>query len=190
MNKTIKASSVAIFLLFLYTATLVALPAISVETVNDRDYFTKVHKLLKNANKSIYLIMYSAHYYDKYPNSPSNLLLKDLAHSKKRGVNVKVILEQNYSTKKGFIKRKKKIEPQQHERVVEFLEKYKIPYILDSPEISTHSKLIIVDGLYTVIGSTNWSYSAIEKNHETSVIIKSKEVATEYMDYFSKIKEH
>lgn len=157
--------------IFIFISSLAyALPAEDVEVVNDRDYFPKVHELLQGAKRSVYIVMFSAYYYDRYPNSPSNILFRDLASAKKRGVDVRVILEQE----------------EQPNRVVQFLKQNKIPYKLDPPDITTHAKLIIVDGLYTVIGSTNWSYSALSKNHETAVIIKSPDVAKAYTGYFNK----
>ena len=97
-------------------------------------------------------------------------------------MDVKVILEQGESVSGGWFG-SKKIQPEQHERVVQFLEQHGVPYVLDAPDISTHAKLIVIDELYTVVGSTNWSYSAITKNHETAVIIRSRQVAKSYIEY-------
>lgn len=176
-----------IFISFIVLAkTAYTLPAEDVEIINNRDYFPSVHELFKNAKKSIYVIMFSAYYYDDHPNSPSNLLLKDLADAKKRGLDVMVILDQCEDSPRGFLK-KKKIQPEGLEGVVKFLEKNGIPYKLDKEDVTTHAKLIIVDEMYTVIGSTNWSYSALKKNNETAVIIKSDKVAGRYVDYLKNI---
>lgn len=170
-------------MLVVLPVTVFALPAEDVEIINDRDYYPKVHKMLQEAKESIYVIMYLARYYDKYANSPTNVLLRDLAGSKAKGLKVNVVLDQG-APALG----RSKVQNLENERVVEFLKKNKIPYQLDSPKTTTHSKLIIIDGLYTIIGSTNWSYSAMEKNHETAVIIKSKQVAEAYLQYFRTIK--
>lgn len=161
-----------IILIFISTI-IYALPAEDIEIINDRDYYPRVHDLLQSAKKSIYLVMFSIHYYDRFPDSPSNILLRDLAEAKKKGINVKLIIE----------------DAEEPDRVVRFLKYHKVPYKLDPPEITTHAKLIIIDEIYTVIGSTNWSYGALTKNHETAVIIKSKEVADSYIDYFKKTLE-
>ena len=58
---------------------------------------------------------------------------------------------------------------------------------LDNPNTTTHTKLIIVDGKIVLVGSTNWSHTAINKNHEANVLIYSEEVAQEFERYFSKI---
>lgn len=187
MNRGIrKCASLLLLILIFIPSILYAFPTEDIEVINNKDYFPKVHELFQNAKKSIYVIMFSVYYYDAYPNSPSNILLQDLADAKKRGLDVKVILEQGEPLSGGFFK-KKKIQPKQHERVVQFLKQNNVPYVLDSPDITTHAKLIIVDELYTVIGSTNWSYSALAKNNETAVMIKSKEVAGYYTSYFNKV---
>lgn len=177
-----KIISTVIILIFT-TSIVYPLPAEDVEIINDRDYFPRVHELLQNAKKSIYVIMFSSYYYDRYPNSPSNILLRDLADAKRKGLDVRVILEQGEPLSSGLF-RKKKIQPEQHERVVQFLKQNNVPYILDSPDVTTHAKLIIVDETYTVIGSTNWSYSALTKNNETAVVIRSPDVAKFYIEYF------
>ncbi len=171
-----------IFVLFLSSAVF-SLPAEDVEIINDRQYYPRVHKLFEQAKESIYLVMFSARYYDKYPDSPTNILLRDLAAAKKRGVKVQVILDQGApSTGKN---RPQRLE---NTRVIQFFDDNNIPYKLDSSFVTTHAKLIIVDGLYTVIGSSNWSYSAMDKNHETNVLVKSPAVAERYERYVKSIR--
>jgi len=41
----------------------------------------------------------------------------------------------------------------------------------------------------TIVGSTNWTYYALEENNETSVVIKSDEINMAYRKYFLKIKK-
>lgn len=68
-----------------------------VKPICDREYFPAVHSLLKGAKKSIYLIISQIRYYEKYPESSANLLCKDLIGAARRGVKVKVIIEQSSS---------------------------------------------------------------------------------------------
>jgi len=70
------------------------------------------------------------------------------------------------------------------------LEKAGVLVYNDPLNITTHSKLIIIDNYITVIGSTNWSYSALMKNNESSVIISSSEVAEHYEEYFDMIRDN
>jgi phosphatidylserine/phosphatidylglycerophosphate/cardiolipin synthase-like enzyme len=63
-----------------------------------------------------------------------------------------------------------------------------VDVIFDSPEKTTHAKLMIVDAQMTLLGSTNWTYYALTNNHEASLLIRSKEVAKELTDYFNQVK--
>jgi phosphatidylserine/phosphatidylglycerophosphate/cardiolipin synthase-like enzyme len=47
---------------------------------------------------------------------------------------------------------------------------------------------VIVDGQSTLVGSTNWTYNALTDNNEVNVLIRSKEVAKEMIDYFNRVK--
>jgi cardiolipin synthase len=49
--------------------------------------------------------------------------------------------------------------------------------------------MIVIDRRYVVVGSANWSYSAMEKNNEASVIIDSPKLAEVYIKYFEDIKK-
>jgi cardiolipin synthase len=63
-----------------------------------------------------------------------------------------------------------------------------VDVIFDSPQKTTHAKLMIVDEQMTLLGSTNWTYYALTHNHEASLVIRSKEVAKELADYFNQVK--
>jgi len=149
---------------------------------DNRNYFSSVYKKLKGAEKSIYVIMFLASYYTQYPDSPTNQLLNILIEKKKKNIKVEVILDQSNA------------EYFQHSRTENlktaiYLSENGISVYFDSPSKTTHAKLLIIDGKYVVIGSTNWSYSAIEKNNETAVIIESEELAKYYIRYFEKVKK-
>ena len=141
-------------------------------TIFDRNYFPTVDKLIKNANNTIYVAMFEIKYYKDYPNSLENKLVEDLIDAKNRGVTVYVIADEYSKGEKD---------------VINLLKENGINAKLDSKNVTTHDKLLIIDGKITVVGSTNWSHYAIEKNHEVSVVIFSKDVAKRFEDYFWKI---
>jgi phosphatidylserine/phosphatidylglycerophosphate/cardiolipin synthase-like enzyme len=96
-------------------------------------------------------------------------------------VNVEVILEHS----KGLSQKNSKA----NRKVGMMLLKAGVKVYLDPPYQTTHNKLIIVDKTYTVIGSTNWTYHGLKKNNESSVLIKSKEVANAFIKYFIRLKK-
>ena len=152
-----------------------------IKPICDREYFPAVHSLLKNAKKSIYLIMHQIRYYEEYPESPSNLFCKNLIAAAKRGVEVKVIIEQ--SDLEIFSDSSKR-----NREVGYRLASGGVTVYFDPSKITTHCKLLIVDKRYTVIGSTNWSYYALDKNYESSVLIESEKTANYFIKYFEKLR--
>ena len=151
-----------------------------IKPICDREYFPAVHSLLKKAEKSIYLIMHQIRYYDEHPKSPSNLLCEDLIAAASRGVEVKVIIEQ--SDLEIFSDNSKK-----NRDVGYRLAQGGVTVYFDPLETTTHCKLLIVDKRYVVIGSTNWSYYALDKNYESSVLIDSISTADYFIKYFEKL---
>jgi len=148
-----------------------------VTPLNDASYFKTVYSLISRAQKSVYVVMYSIKWYDRYPDSQSNKLINSLISAKKRGVDVRAILDRPFDEK----------ENKENEKVADMLSRSGIKVYLDSEKITTHSKLVIVDTRYVVIGSTNWSYHALTDNNETNVLIDSEQVAKEYVKYFEEL---
>ena len=151
-----------------------------IKPICDREYFPAVHSLLKNAKSSIYLVMHQIRYYDEHPGSSANLFCNDLIAAAKRGVDVKAIIEQ--SDLEIFSDNSKR-----NREVGYRLAKGGVTVYFDPLKTTTHCKLLIVDKRYTVIGSTNWSYYALDKNYESSILIESEKTANYFIKYFEKL---
>ena len=155
------------------------LPAEDVQLVADSQYFQTARKMIQESKETIRVMMFEMGYYDAHPSTPSNLLIKELVGAKKRGVKVEVILEvrdgEDRATKRN-------------RRAGKALSEGGVDVIYDPLSKTTHAKLMIVDGRLTLVGSTNWTYYALTNNHEISVLIRSREVAKEMADYFSRVK--
>ena len=143
-----------------------------ITTLFDRNYFHNVDNLLKNANESIYVAIFEMKYYTDYPDSLENKLVEDLIDAKKRGVDVYVLIDEY---------------DKDADKTVKLLKENGVNAKLDTKNVTTHVKLLIIDGKIIIIGSTNWSYYALEKNHEASVVIFSQKVAKRFESYFWKI---
>ena len=163
--------------LVLRSSPLLALPAEDVEVIQNREYFPTVHQALQEARESIKVIMYAARYYENYPDSPSNILIGDLIEAHRRGVKVEVILELGVFEEVN----------QHNQEVGQLLSREGVVVALDSPSVTTHAKLMTIDGEISILGSTNWKYYSLDKNNEVSVLIKSREVAREIEEYFRRI---
>jgi len=120
-----------------------------------------IFDLIGNATHEIKLEVYEFSYRN---------LADALIDAKDRGISVKVILEQsvyqnsntfNYLLNKGI-------------DVNWALKKFH----------NTHSKFMIIDDSIVFVGSLNWSVNALKYNREASVIIYSKETASEFERIF------
>ncbi|MBM3309535.1 MAG: hypothetical protein FJY77_04705 [Candidatus Altiarchaeales archaeon] len=139
--------------------------------ISDRGYFPQVHEILQNAESSIHMAVFELKYYESYKNSSANILVNDLIEANKRGVEVKVLVDQ-FSEENNAYKILK-------EAGIEIKE--------DSENVTTHAKLVIVDGKIVVLGSTNLSFYGLEKNNEINVILISQQAAEYYEKYFWKL---
>lgn len=176
-----------LFLVILLSFSIFTLPSEKgfkgeITPAENEKYFKEVLPLIKNAKESIYVIMFLAGYYPKYPKSPTNQIFSELIEAKKRGVKVEIILEQ--SDVPGYSNTNEK-----NLKTAQFLSNNGISVYFDSPDKTTHSKLIIIDKEFVIIGSANWTYYALTKNNETSVVIKSPELAKYFLRYYDKIKK-
>ncbi len=168
------------FLLLLFNLSLAySLPAEDVQWVMDAQYFQVAKKLIQEAKQSIQVMMFEMGYYDQFPNTPSNLLIKELIGARKRGVKVQVILE---------VKEEEDRASKRNRQSGKILSDGGVEVIYDPPFKTTHAKLMVVDGRLTLLGSTNWTYYALTSNNEDSVLIRSQELARAMMDYFNRVK--
>ena len=151
-----------------------------VEPIVNREYFPCAKRLISEARKDIKVIMFEMRFYQKYPDSPSNQLIKELISACHRNVEVEVILEQS----EGYL------EDNSHanQEVGLLLAKSGVKVYLDAPKETTHSKLLIIDGKKILLGSTNWAYYSLDKNNEVNLLIGSEKVASIFIDYFERLK--
>ena len=155
-----------------------AFPADNVVPLINDQYFAKVHKVLRNAERSIFCVMYLAKLPKHNETGYTKTLVQDLINAHRRGVEVKVILDQNINfwakgKQRGHIERKSS-------NAYRLLLKAGVPVYYDDKKQITHNKIIVVDNYITIVGSTNWTYSALNKNNEASVLIESERVADEF----------
>ncbi|MBC7473003.1 MAG: hypothetical protein H7263_01835 [Candidatus Sericytochromatia bacterium] len=64
----------------------------------------------------------------------------------------------------------------------------KIPVYIDGNQALLHDKVFIIDGNTVITGSYNFSNNAEENNNESTLIIKSVPIATQYIEEYQKLK--
>lgn len=162
-------------------------PSEDIEILANRDYFPAVHRAFQGARKRIDVLQLEALYYMVPPSyatepveagepaSPTNVLLRDLVEAQSRGVQVRVILD---------------VQENRANQNLDFANRLlanSVPAYFDNPKVQSHSKLVLVDDDVTILGSTNWSYNALEEGNEVSVLIQSRDVNRQYRTYFEEI---
>ena len=123
----------------------------------------KVIKYIDNAKTSILLLGYS------FTSKP---ITQALMQAKKRGVNVRIVLDHSQQYQKYS------------KEVIQVLLNNQMDVRFDHTVKIAHNKVLVIDSLRTVTGSYNWTHSAEFKNAENLVFIKSQEVAKKYAVYF------
>ena len=155
------------------------LEADRIELLEDRQYAPELISLLEDARQSVKVCMFQAVVYPGYSGSPGNAILSALAQARKRGVSVEVVLEDGGSLEE--VKRTNR-------QAAEFLKKSGVDVYLDGEGVTTHTKFVIIDSAIAVVGSTNWTYAALAKNHELSVVLHSRDVALKMNRYFESVR--
>ncbi len=138
-----------------------------VEDISDRAYEPAVIKLLDSAKESIIMSMYVVKTGEN--GGPVQVLVRDLEEALDRGVRVEIYI----NTRPGHgMPSSSEIDILFKSLTDRGAKVYKVtPYYL------LHDKLIIVDGRFCVVGSTNWSAAALKSNYESTVLIDSPELA-------------
>ena len=152
--------------------------------INDRDYYPVATQLISNAKKSIHIVMYEIRWYGN-PDSDDHDVSKlgvSLVDAKNRGCDVKIIMDDGRGY--GF-SNNDLVESAKNWK--NYFESKGIEVKFDWSNETTHDKLIIIDDEIVIVGSTNWSQSALNYNHEANAVIDDKKVANSYEDYFQEL---
>lgn len=149
----------------------------------DGDYAPAIERLFMEASTSIDVTMFSC----VLPDAPSaqhpvRRLLDILAERAKAGVHVRVVLD--HGVPAG---RLKEGDEPPSENGARYLKAAGVDVRWDEDKRTTHSKSITVDGRWCVVGSTNWSASALTRNREQSVLLDSPELAKELTTRFESL---
>ena len=130
---------------------------------NNRDYGPIALDMIEHAERRVHLIEYVI-----YDSGPVQDLLNALVYAADRGVEVKVLSDEAASDTASALA---------------FLSQYGIETRFDSPNTTTHNKLIIADD-QTLVGSTNFSTSALSYNNESDLFIADAAVTAYYEEVF------
>jgi phosphatidylserine/phosphatidylglycerophosphate/cardiolipin synthase-like enzyme len=105
-----------------------------------------------------------------------------LVHAAKRGVRVRITLERGNGTGDSQA-------DASNRETAERLREEGIEVDFDSPRVTTHTKVAVIDRRYIFLGSHNLTNSALKYNHELSVCIDSPRLAGEILRYIESLNK-
>ena len=142
--------------------------------LKNKAYFHALSERIRDARTQI-LMAFFLFKTNGHPKSYPEILLRELGDAARRGVRVMVVLEQDVKTDSTVNR--------DNQNASERLKKAGVEVHFDSPKKTMHTKLAVIDGRYTFIGSHNLTQSALKHNHELSVLVDSPAVAQETLNY-------
>ena len=103
-------------------------------------------------------------------------IAKGLLDAHKRRVRVEAILDKSH----------------QKDRYTSatFLSNSGIPVYIDSDHAIAHNKIMVIDREVVITGSFNFTRAAEEKNAENLLIIRSRDLATKYIENWNSHRKH
>ena len=106
----------------------------------------------------------------------SKEIAKALVDAHKRGVHTEIILDKSNKSQKYS--------------AADFTFNMGVPTFIDAEHAIAHNKVMIIDKETVITGSFNFTKAAEEKNAENLLILKSKELAKQYIDNWNRHKGH
>lgn len=173
MYNTFRYVSVAIALLLILSGGSQA-KEIILNNVPVQVYFSPggecTNAIVGELNKAGKEILVQAYSFTSQP------IAKALVEAHKRGVRTEIILDKsqrgaNYSA-------------------ADFTAHMGVPTYIDSAHAIAHNKVMVIDQETVITGSFNFTKAAEQRNAENILIIKSRELAKEYVDNWEKHKAH
>ena len=121
----------------------------------------KIIPLVKNSKKNIYIpIFYLTH----------KELIKSLIEAKRRNVDVFILMDATSANHKSS--------------KVDLLRKNKIKVKVENMAGKMHTKAMVIDEKYVILGSMNYSFAGVNKNDENTLILKNELIAKDIINYF------
>ena len=147
--------------------------AARVQLLADAAYFPVLLDKIRTAGKSIDLVMYLWKI-SAAPGSKSSELIRALGEARRRGIGIRVILENS-----GYDEELNRANRETAERLAQ----EGIIAFFDAAGVTTHAKLAVIDQRFCLIGSHNLTQSALGRNREISIILDAPQLAGELGRY-------
>jgi competence ComEA-like helix-hairpin-helix protein len=141
------------------------------------DYFPALLSKIQEAKADIGLTMF-VFKTTKSPKNRPSMVVAELISAARRGVRVQVFLEKSgYDEKLNVTNR----------QTADKLRKHGVKVTFDAPNITTHTKLVVIDQRFSFVGSHNFTHAALRYNNELSLLIDDQALAHRLTDYMNGI---
>lgn len=151
---------------------------LTIVVADNRDYVPLLLSCIGEAEESVHIIMYLMKYYPYDSLNGVSQLQKALIAAGQRDVEVQIILERSdYQSELNAT----------NESTFVYLDAMGLEVRFDPVSVTTHAKLVVIDGRMAFVGSSNWSRSAFEDNNEMNVKIEDRNVVGMMESYFHKL---
>lgn len=151
-----------------------------------REYFGTVQREMGQATSSITVCLYSFTFRPHQADSPVFALAHSLKLAHDRGVFVDVLLDQNINFIEGE-EGGSDLSEGKNAPAYAFLRAQGTPVAYDDASTYLHSKVLVIDGETVILGSTNWTDSALNRNEESNLIVRSRTLAKEVLSHLAAI---
>ena len=144
-----------------------ALPAGDpVELANNSAYFSRARDVIQTAQVKLRIVQFEA-----VSGTAPDLLIPAVIKAKQRGVDVRVLLDEEVSGNK---------------QTYDLFKAAGVDVKFDGTKLRTHAKVVASEQGF-VIGSTNWSNTSISKNNETNVLVRDAAAVSQLHAWLDKL---
>ena len=151
---------------------VVATPG-SVRVLEDGDYARRLEELLVGARSSIRVVMFSTVISDRSSaRNPVRRVLDLLIARHRAGITVQVVLDHGVPPS-----RRQPGEDLPSENAFQELRAAGVPVRWDEDERTTHVKCVVIDDRWCLVGSHNWTSSALTRNREWTLEVEDPALA-------------
>lgn len=147
------------------------------DLIFNRQYVPTVTELFRKARKRIHVVLYGMNLGRE--NSTVRELIGELSKAKKRGVDVRFMLDQSTGE---FFKKGKEL----NDEARDYFDEMGIPMKYDSLDVITHAKVVLVDNL-AVVGGTNWGHGPLHQYNDCNAVVRRADAVKKLSDAFLKL---
>ncbi len=148
------------------------------DTPNNRTYYNHLLESVKGARETVKVMMATADYYPDHPKGIQNDLYDALVKADSRGVEVRLILDKS-SWSKAITRT--------NTRTAVYLKNRGLNVKFDDEKVTTHAKIIIIDGRKVFLGSSNWNFPTYTETYQANVKLANRKVASFYERFFDSV---